>query len=916
MQRSQDEITTLSKMVKLMKGKSLFFHFVLLFTLFIAIGNAQSFPVVLDDSIESLDVSSKLEILEDPHGTISIEEITSIGDHAKWRSYDIQSATFIERESTYWLRLQVENKSKANVLWYLTNTEAYNKSAHQLYLKPSNEIAYEVRSLDKQNQQTFPVKFKGSGVTTLYLRISGKFYRSVPSLELVFHTPDSLLVSSNARSLFYALIIGAMLVIGIYNSTLFVLLADYSYGSLAVSIFCLVFLSSNLNGLYYQVTGIEKTNYVLFNIIYLFVLASGLEFMRRIIDTEKYAPIINKVFLAVEWGLVGFVFISSWVSFDLFVISSIAFFSLALLLTGSVIAKRNGRNHSVILLFILVLFVLSLAPYLASSLEIISRNAFYLDVMHIGFLTTTILLSILLAEQTKEIQESKKIAQAASEAKSLFLANMSHELRTPMNAVIGFSHLLRKTNIDKKQRNYVVNTLESSRYMLELIDKILDFSKINAQKLTLHPSHFILNDIFNIVTAHSEILCKNKDILFELDCDSNIPQHLYGDSLRLRQVLINLTDNAIKFTKQGKVVLSVKLLKADFSRVFLHFCVSDTGIGLDSKKYNDVFEPFSQANTSHSRQYGGTGLGLALSQGIVERMGSKIEIESNEGNGSKFFFSVWLKRSTIGQLTVVPTAGKKIESGYAEAVEKTVLLVEDDRINQLVAKELLEQCGVNVYVVDDGKAAIDFIKATPPDLIFMDIQMPEMDGYEAVSVIRSELDLGNLPIVALTAHTGHEEKQKCLESGMNAFLAKPIQPEKLRRILVDLLSISPPNKIQNDARVFSKKEIQHNLDVFTNRLSKESAHTVLDEISSHLQVASKELLLYLNNKEWKKAGICAHRLRGSINLYGTEKIKTLLRDIDEERVTSQMVVGTTVELEQEFLYILEGIREVSKAESI
>ena len=503
-------------------------------------------------------------------------------------------------------------------------------------------------------------------------------------------------------------------------------------------------------------------------------------------------------------------------------------------------------------------------------------------------------LATLIAEEAKGKAESATtIAENAVKAKQQFLSNMSHEIRTPMNAIIGFTKVVLKTELTSKQKEYLTAIKMSGDALIVLINDILDLAKVDAGKMVFQQTPFKLALSISAMLHLFETKIQEKNLLLVKEYDHRIPEVLVGDPVRLHQIILNLVSNAVKFTTQGQITVSVRLLKEDEDRASIEFSVKDTGIGIPQDKISKIFENFQQASSGTSRIYGGTGLGLAIVKQLVEPQGGSMVVKSVLNEGSTFSFILsFMKTNEDAEIDV------EIEEVDTEIKNIKVLVAEDIPLNQLLMKTLLDDFGFERDIAANGKIAIEKLKEKNYDIILMDLQMPEMNGFEATEYIRNEMK-SKIPIIALTADVTTVDLAKCRSVGMNDYIAKPVDERLLYNKIVGLVkkpAILKYNEKENDDHEGDKKTRCIDLDYLIRR-TKSNPNLMMEMISLYLEQTPpliSAMKQSYKDKDWHLLYSAVHKMIPSFSIMGiSTDFENMAKRVQEFASTQKQSEGIT-----------------------
>jgi len=782
-------------------------------------------------SDDNYNLSSFIDILEDRGKNMTITDVSSPDIANRFKSNKTQTINLGLTSSAYWLRFtiaagKVESKD-VKTEWLIDLDSQYMHYA-DLYtpLMSGGNMDWNVQRKGvltnvAQNQSTyekvlFSVPQKLDKPLTFYLRLEAKspyfLSPSICSKDFFYH-------KLTWKLCWFCIFYGTLLSMFIYNLFVALSIRDKSYFFYLLYLGFTIFYFMGTNGitrdLLFRNDPMVSMPWIAFSMgMMLFGVSM---FTKHFLMIKEYSRTINFILNIIILGsLVLSTAIWPWGDMLLFnkLAVSIGTSSTLIMFTVGIIRWRSGFRQA---RFFTIAFFFTVAGAVILSLTfhgILPYTTLTFYSFQIGSALQALLLSLALADRinimtnelesyrnhleelvvqrtaalasaNEKLKEAKEIADSASRAKGDFLANMSHEIRTPMNAIIGFSGLAMKQDLTPKVHDYISKIESSAKSLMVLINDILDFSKIEAGKLDMESIDFELSSVMDNVANIVSVKTSEKGLELIRSISSEVPNALVGDPLRLGQVLINLANNAVKFTENGQILIKTELVDNDNQSVLLRFSVIDTGIGITKQQMAKLFSAFSQADSSVTRKFGGTGLGLTISKRLVEMMDGEICVESEPGKGSTFSFTARFAGRPESADQEMPTEirSKSVLQTTDEIRAKIegakVLLVEDNALNQQVATEILQSAGLVVEIANNGREGLDMATTGDYDLVLMDVQMPVMGGYEATQLIRKDERFADMPIIAMTAHAMQGHREQSIEIGMNDHVTKPIDPGQL-----------------------------------------------------------------------------------------------------------------------------------------
>lgn len=801
-------------------------------------------PLILTDEQEEYPLGLYLEILEDPNGQLTIEQVSSSAYDQQFVLNQVEVPNFGFTNSAYWVRFRVKNDAQQPKQWYL---EMANTNMQQIsFYRPRSEgtgfrrkqtgINWPFQSREIAHQSfVFKLSLPPQIEQTFYLRFDNR--GDAMAFPLTIWSFDAFFQKTQIEQLFAGFFFGTLLIMIGYNIFLFLFLREKSYFYYVLfvtSFFCHEFL---YRGFLSQYLG-SDWNPIIVSFCLALTVIFALKFTNAFLATKTQVPKLHQftTFLSAMWGLltIFFLFITSRsVIAHVFEVLLIIM-SLLTIFTAAFITWRQGYEAARYFLLAWMMLVITGITITLVRFGLLPSNILTESGYPIGVVLLVLLLSLALAdkinifkaekekaqikalkvsrdneklireqavmlekqvvERTQDLEIARQKAESANQAKSTFLASMSHELRTPLNGILGFAQILQRDASITAQHQQAVNVIDQSgHHLLDLINDVLDLAKIESGKIELYESDFNLPSLLNAVSELIKIRAKYKSIHFELALPDDLPNGVHGDERRLRQILLNLLGNAVKFTDQGRITLKVEINKSQYldspnetqSLGYFHFEIADTGIGIAPEHFDSVFKPFEQVS-DQERQAKGTGLGLAISKSLVELMGGQLCVSSQLNVGTRFWFELTLP---IVEYKVAQVSSQQAIIGIKGELPK-ILIVEDNQENQAVLMNLLRGLGFQVKSAQNGRDGLEKAIEWQPDAIITDLIMPVMDGFELICQLRQSPLLKDKIIIASSASVYESDKNKSLAVGSDAFLPKPIQFETLLAQLQQFLHLT------------------------------------------------------------------------------------------------------------------------------
>ncbi|WGZ94687.1 MAG: response regulator [Candidatus Thiothrix putei] len=740
---------------------------------------ADTSTLILTDSQDTVSAAPFMAVLEDPSRQLTLQQVTSAAFDEKFTVNTSQNApSFGRSRSAYWVRFTLINQS--SLKWYALS-DAFLEDEYDFYLLSEGQdvTAQYAAPVTNYRRPAWSLALPRAMPLQIYVRATNGDSAFRLPVELV--TADAMLERSKQNYRLYAAIYGAMLVLAAYNLFLFFALREISYLSLVVHILAMTAVAHLSNPVFEGIGFLHDTGSHFFTTPLYIAIISFCLFTQQLLQTKYQTPRHHQLLNALIGVCLPLILITGWIPGGTLVVNSISMITMLVLFSTSITALRQGGRIAryFFSIFFFVLFLV--APnvlVLTFNVTHWDVKAFYVTAMPIGHLIFLLLLSVIQMEKVRTLREAMQRTAAANQAKSSFLATINHELRTPLNAITSLGTLLRLTTLTPKQAEYVSQLEQTSQHMSRLMGNVLDIAKIESNSLELQQEPFQLSIVMRQVHDLTINQAQKKGLSLVFVGHDSIPETLLGDRLRLTQILTNLLQNALRYTHEGTVTCTVERHAIPESPALrLSFSVRDTGIGIPAEKLSTIFDEFTQAKPTSNLSQDGIGLGLAISSRLVTCLGGTLAVESTVGKGSHFFFTLPFN---VAHLETATT--DKPPCRLPQGIR--ILLVDDEFMNRLLGYELLSAQGGNVEVAADGQSALLYLQQHPFDVVLLDINLTDTTGFDVLQWIRQHSPNPNIPVIALTAHTSAEVKQQCLAAGMNGFLNKPSDWQRLCQIIL------------------------------------------------------------------------------------------------------------------------------------